>query len=56
MTPREIFEYAIRNGLADREMLVIKNTPQYIHYLKISKDDIGVVQVHDGTHIAMKEV
>lgn len=56
MTPRELYEYAIRNGLADRELLIIKNEPRYIRFLKITKDDVGVVEVHDGTHIAMKEV
>lgn len=56
MTPRELYEYAIRNGLADREMLIIKNDPQYIHFLAIPKSDVGVVQVHDGNHIAIKGV
>ena len=55
MTPREIFEYAVRKGLANRELYIVKNDSRFIHYIPVVKEDVSVTLMPKGNFVTISE-
>lgn len=54
MTPREIFEYAVRKGLADRELLLNMKDNRACYRI-IDRKSLNVVRLPEGKFIVYVE-
>lgn len=53
MTPRELYEYAIKKGLADESILVQSSDATYT---LVTRDDVGIIEFNAGPRVVIKKV
>lgn len=52
MTPRELYQYAVKKGLADIEILINRKDDTFV---PLNKESVGVIEFISGPRVVIRE-
>lgn len=52
MTPRELYQYAIKKGLADTEVVINRKDGTFV---PLNKESVGVIEFISGPRVVIRE-